>query len=247
MKRSWTALAAALCVVGVVASCNDSNNSVQYNTGATITNISPSGLPAGTPPGVTLANCPNTPSGQTNPCFTLFVLGSATNGFQTSTVVEWNGQKLPACTNTNAKNGCSTYLDATDVNASVPYSLIANPGTAFVNTYTPQSGTGNNGLSNALTFIIYGAPNPFPTLSSISPTSAGYCDPATTKCANIPITLMGTNFLPTSQNGGSSVTFTGVATGGIETAVTVTGISSTQLNATIPGTLLCATDTRSED
>jgi hypothetical protein len=54
---------------------------------------------------------------------------------------------------------------------------------------------------------------------------------------------MGTNFLPTSQNGGSSVTFTGVATGGIETAVTVTGISSTQLNATIPGTLLCATDT----
>jgi len=79
MKRSWTALAAALCVVGVVASCNDYNNSVQYNTGATITNISPSGLPAGTPPGVTLANCPNTPSGQTNPCFTLFVLGSSTN------------------------------------------------------------------------------------------------------------------------------------------------------------------------
>ena len=243
MKRSRTALAVALCAAGAVAGCNDYNNSVQYNTGATITNISPSGLAAGTPTGVTLPNCPNTPSGQTNPCFTLFVLATSTNGFQASTVVEWNGQRLPACTNTNAKNGCSTYLDATDVNASVPYSLIANPGTAYVNTYTPQSGTGNNGLSNALTFIIYGAPNPSPTLSSISPTSAGYCDSTTTKCANIPITLMGTNFLPTSQNGGSSVTFTGVATGGIETAITVTGISSTQLNATIPGTLLCATDT----
>lgn len=243
MKRSRTALAVALCAAGAVAGCNDYNNSVQYNTGATITSISPSGLPAGTPTGVTLPNCPNTPSGQTNPCFTLFVLATSTNGFQASTVVEWNGQRLPACTNTTAKNGCTTYLDATDVNASVPYSLIANSGTAYVNTYTPQSGTGNNGLSNALTFIIYGAPNPSPTLSSISPTSAGYCDSTTTKCANIPITLMGTNFLPTSPNGASSVTFTGVATGGIETAITVTGISSTQLNATIPGTLLCATDT----
>ena len=243
MKRSRTALAVTLCAAGAIAGCNDYNNSVQYNTGATITNISPSGLPAGTPTGVTLPNCPNTPSGQTNPCFTLFVLATSTNGFQATTLVEWNGQRLPACTNTSAKNGCTTFLDGTNVNASVPYNLIANPGTAYVNTFTPQSGTGNNGLSNALTFIIYGAPNPSPTLSSISPTSAGYCDSTTTKCANIPITLMGTNFLPTSQNGGSSVTFTGVATGGIETAVTVTGISSTQLNATIPGTLLCATDT----
>jgi hypothetical protein len=243
MKRSRTVLGVALCLAGAVAGCNDYNNSVQYNTGATITNISPSGLPAGTPTGPTLANCPNTPSGQTNPCFTLFVLGSAANGFQTSTVVEWNGQKLPACTNTSAKNGCTTYLDVTDVNASVPYSLIANPGTAFVNTYTPQSGTGNNGLSNALTFIIYGAPNPSPALASISPTSAGYCDSTNTKCASIPITLAGTNFLPTSQNGGSSVTFTGVATGGIETTITVTSITATQLNATMPGTLLCATDT----
>ena len=243
MKRSRTALAVALCAAGAVAGCNDYNNSVQYNTGATITNISPSGLPAGTPTGVTLPNCPNTPSGQTNPCFTLFVLATSTNGFQATTLVEWNGQRLPACTNISAKNGCTTFLDGTNVNASVPYNLIANPGTAYVNTFTPQSGTGNNGLSNALTFIIYGAPNPSPTLSSISPTSAGYCASTTTKCADIPITLMGTNFLPTSQNGGSSVTFTGAATGGIETAVTVTGISSTQLNATIPGTLLCATDT----
>ena len=243
MKQLRTALAVAFCAVGLLAGCNDYNNSVQYNTGATITNISPSGLPAGTPSGVQLANCPNTPSGQTNPCFTLFVLGSSANGFQTTTVVEWNGQKLPACTSTNAKNGCTTYLDATDVNAAVPYSLIANPGSAYVNTFTPQTGTGNNGLSNALTFIIYGAPNPFPTISSVSPASAGYCDSTTAKCANIPITVTGTNFLPGSQNGGSSLTFTGVATTGIETAITVTGITSTQLNASIPSTLLCATDT----
>jgi hypothetical protein len=228
MKRSWTGLVVALCAIGAVGGCNNYNNSVQYNTGATITNISPSGLAAGTPTGVTLPNCPNTPSGQTNPCFTLFVLGSSTNGFQTSTVVEWNGQKLS-----------TTFVDATDVNAQVPYSLIAKPGTAYVNTYTPQSGTGNNGLSNALTFIIYGAPNPFPSLSSISPTSAAVC---TSKCANVTITLTGSNFLPASQTGASSVTYTGAATSGLETAITVTSVSSTQIQASIPGTYLSASD-----
>ena len=43
MKRSLTALAVMFFAVGVMAGCNDYNNSVQYNTGATITNLSPSG------------------------------------------------------------------------------------------------------------------------------------------------------------------------------------------------------------
>lgn len=249
MKRSWTALAVALFALGVFAGCNDYNNTVQYNTGATITNISPSGTPATKTAPAGTPNCPNTPSGQTNPCFTLYILATSSNGFQSTTLVEWNQKKLPDCTlsngtgNPSASNGCSTYVDATDMTASIPYSFVASPGTAYVNTWTPQSGTGNNGLSNALTFIIYGAPNPFPLLSSISPTSAAYCaysSPST--CANVSITLSGSNFLPVSQNGGSSVTYTGLATYGIETAINVTSITSTQLKATIPGTYLCATD-----
>src|SRR5208282_2627526 len=50
-------------------------------------------------------------------------------------------------------------------------------------------------------------------------------------------------FLSTSQNGGSKVTYTGVATGGVETAITVTSFSATQLKATIPGSYLSAADT----
>ena len=227
MKRFWTATAVAFLALGMVAGCNDYNTSIQYNTGASLTSISPSGLPAGTPSSGTV-NCPNTPTGVTNPCFTLFIQANASNGFTMQTVAEWNGQKL-----------VTTYVDTTDVSAQVPYSLLAKAGTAYVNTYTPQSGTGMNGLSNALTFLIYGAPNPVPSLSSISPTSAGVC---TTKCANVPLTLTGTNFLATSSNGASKVTYTGVATSGIETAITVTSITATQIQATIPGTYLSAAD-----
>ena len=244
MKWSWAAWAVALFALGVEAGCNDYNNTVQYNTGATITNISPSAMPAGTPTTGT-TNCPNTPSGQTNACFTLFVAGAGTNGFQTNTLVEWNGQKLPPCTtsggasNPKATNGCTTFIDSTDLSAAIPYSFVAKPGTAYVNTYTPQSGTGLNGLSNALTFLIYGAANPFPLISSISPTSAPVC---TSNCANVTITVTGSNFLPVSQNGGSSVTYTGVATSGTETAINVVSISSTQITATIPGTYLSTAD-----
>jgi hypothetical protein len=48
MKRFRTAMAVAGLAFGLLAGCNDYNNSIQYNTGATLTNVSPSGLPAGT-------------------------------------------------------------------------------------------------------------------------------------------------------------------------------------------------------
>jgi len=238
MKRSWTALAVSLFALGLLAGCNDYNTSIQYPTGASITSISPSGLPAGPPPS-SATNCPNTPTGQTNPCFPLYVLGNSANGFQSNTVVQWNGQNLPACTNTSASHGCSTYVDAADMTAQIPYSLIAKPGTAAVTTYTPQSGTGMNGLSNAITFYIYGPPNPVPTLSAVNPNSAAVCP---SKCANVSITLTGSNFLPTSQNGGSSVTYTGIATGNVETAITVNSISSTSIKAAIPNSYLNCPD-----
>jgi WD40 repeat protein len=240
MKRLQTALAVALFSLGVLAGCNDYNYSVQGNTGATLTNISPSGLPAGTPTGGNLTNCPNTPSGQSNPCFTLFAVASAFNGFLTTSTVRWNGVDLPVCSAKNGPQGCTTYIDGTDLSAAVPYSFLAKPGNVYVDTLTPQTGSGQNGLSNALTFIVYGAPNPFPTLSGVSPNSTATCS---SKCANVSITVTGTNFIPTSQNGGSSVTFTGAATGGVEKALNVTSISSTQIVASIPGGYFSANDT----
>jgi hypothetical protein len=234
MERFWTALAVSLCALGVLAGCNDYNNTVQYNTGATITNLSPTGIVGGPPTG-TPANCPNTPAGQSNPCFLLTVTASFANGFLTTTVVQWNGQTLPTCSTTSGTKGCSTYIDSTTISAQVPYSLVTKPGNAYVNTLTPQSGNGKNGLSNSLTFIIYGGPNPFPTITSISPTSGTACS---TTCPDVPITVSGSNFIPVSQNGGSSVTFTGAGTGGVEAAITVSSITATQLKATIPGKYL---------
>lgn len=235
MKWSWTALAVSLFALGVFAGCNDYNNSVQYDTGSTLTNLSPSGLPAGTPASTTLTQCPGTPSGKNNPCFTLYIIASSSNPFSNTSgvplpVVRWNGTTVN-----------TTFIDTTNLSAQIPYSYIAKPGTAQVDVYQPTGqGTGYNGLSNALTFTIYGNPNPYPTLSSVSPTSAPYCDSTSSKCANVSITVAGKNFLPTTQNGGSSVTITGASTYNQETAITVTSITSTQMKATIPGNLLCA-------
>src|SRR5271170_3903565 len=235
MKRSWTAIAVTFFAAVVLTGCNDYNNSVQYDTGATLTNLSPSGIPAGQAPANAL-QCQNTPNGATFPCFTLFVIASGSNPFTppgTSPVVQWNQQKLT-----------TIYIDTTNISAQVPYSLVTKPGSVQVNVYQPTGqGTGYNGLSNALTFTVYGQANPYPSLSSITPTTAAYCDSTSAKCAGIQLILNGAGFIPVSQNGGSSVTVTGDATYGQETAITVNSISSTQLKATIPGTLLCASGT----
>lgn len=207
MKRHGTVLAAALLGLGSMAGCGGYNTSIQYSTGATITNISPSGAVYGATSDLTLT-----------------VTASPSNPFQVGTVVEWNGQKL--ATPTLSAPGVT-------VTATVPKALLAKPGTAYVNTFEPQSGTGNNGLSNALTFIIYGNPNPAPTITSISPTSAQVC---TSNCSPLSITITGTNFLGTNTNGGSSVTITGLANGEVQTAINVNSISSTQIKATIPVT-----------
>jgi WD40-like Beta Propeller Repeat len=215
MKRFWTAVAVTGVAFGWLAGCNDYNNSIQYNTGATVTNIAPSGLPAG------------------SPSFLLTVNASPTNGFNTTTVVQWNGTALPN----------KTFIDATTITATVPANLLTKPGTAYVNTLTAQSGTGQNGLSNTMAFTIYGAPNPLPTLASVTPTSAPACG---TACANasVTITVTGTNFLLTSNNGGSLVTFADKLTPMQEpTALTITSLSSTQIQAVIPGTYLANPDT----
>ena len=216
MKRFWTAMAVAGVAFGLLAGCNDYNNSIQYNTGATVTNIAPNGLPAGTG------------------SFLLTVNANVANGFNSTTVVQWNGHKLAT----------STFVDTTTMTATVPASLLAKPGTAFVNTLTAQSGTGQNGLSNTLAFNIFGAPNPLPTLTSVTPGTASACG---TSCnASVTITVVGTNFLQSSNNGGSLVTFVDKLTPMQQpTALSINSFSDTQIQAVIPGAFLANPDTAS--
>jgi hypothetical protein len=214
MKGFRAAVAVASLAFGWLAGCNDYNNSIQYNTGATVTNISPSGLPAG------------------SSAFLLTVNASAYNGFANNSVIQWNGQKLN-----------TTYVDTTTLTATVPANLLTKAGTAYVNTLTPQSGLGNNGLSNTLGFQIYGTPNPVPTISSVSPSSAQACG---TSCAtaSVTITVDGTNFLPASNNGGSLVTFADQLTPQQQpTALTISSSSDTEIKAVIPGIYLANSDT----
>jgi hypothetical protein len=214
MKRFWTAVAVAGFAFGLLAGCNDYNNSIQYNTGATVTNIAPNGLPAG--------------SGS----FLLTVNANQLNGFNSTTVVQWNGQKL-----------ASTFVDTTTMTATVPANLLAKPGTAFVNTLSAQSGTGQNGLSNTLAFNIYGAPNPLPTLTSVTPGTASACGTSCTNAA-LTITVVGTNFLQSSNNGGSLVTFADKLTPMQQpAALSITSFSDTQIQAVIPGAFLANPDT----
>ncbi len=216
MKRFLTAMAVAGLAFGLLAGCNDYNNSIQYNTGASVSNISPTGLPAG------------------SPAFLLTVNGLAANPFANNTVIQWNGQKLT-----------TTVVDTVTLTAMVPATLLTKPGIAYVNTLTPQSGLGYNGLSNTLAFNIYGAPNPLPTLASVSPNSAPACG---TSCTNVSvsITVTGTNFLPASNNGGTLVTLADQLTSQQQpTALTITSFSDTQIKAVIPGMYLANPDTAS--
>lgn len=212
MRQSWRALGVALFALGLMAGCDEYNTSIQAPTGASIVTLAPSGVVFG------------------SPGFTLTVIASSSNGFQTSTVVEWNGQVL-----------VSTYVDSVTMTATVPANLVAKVGTAYVNTHTPQSGTGMNGLSNSIAFLIYGTPNPVPVVTSVTPNTAPACG---SSCGNasVKITIAGSAFLPTSTNGASTVTFTGVSTSEVETAISVTSITATQIQAVIPGTMLTDAD-----
>jgi len=212
MRQSWRALGVGLFALGLMAGCDEYNTSIQAPTGASIVTLAPSGVVFG------------------SPSFTLTVIASSSNGFQTNTVVEWNGQVL-----------VSTYVDSVTMTATVPANLVAKVGTAYVNTHTPQSGTGMNGLSNSIAFLIYGTPNPVPVVTSVTPNTAPACG-SSCGSASVKITIAGSAFLPTSTNGASTVTFTGVSTSEVETAISVTSITATQIQAVIPGTMLTDAD-----
>jgi hypothetical protein len=215
MKRSWTAIAVAFAAIFAGTSCNDYGNTFQSNTGAFLQYVSPANVTAG------------------GPDFTLTLTGS---GFVVQTVVTWNQAKLKTCiVTTTAANVCAPSNDTGDVvsvSAVVPSSMTAKAGTAFVQTVQPHSGTGTNGLSNPLAFEIFPPPNPVPTITSVMPNTA----PAGS--AAQAITITGTNFLSTpsstSPPGGSQVLWNTTT----QTNLTPTNITSTQIQVTVPVTLL---------
>lgn len=204
MKRSWTALVVALVAILALAGCNDFGNTFQPNTGASINFLSPSNISAGSPD------------------FTLTVNGV---GFVAKTVVQWNGKTIPTTVSTDA-NG-----SVLSVTATVSASLVAKAGTAVVNTLNPFSRTGDNGLSNPITFNINPPPNPIPSLASVSPNSvvAGAAAP-------LNITLTGANFLSNSDpTQASKVVWT---MNQQQTTLTTGTITSTQIQATVQVSLL---------
>ena len=208
MKRSWTAMAVALAAVFAVIGCNDYGNTFQVPTGGTISSLSPANVTAGSPQ------------------FTLTVVGS---GFVAKTVVQWNGQTLATTLLTDS----SGNVLGTTATATVPASLVAKPGTASVNTLSPHSGAGTNGLSNPVAFIINPAGNPLPAVASISPSCA------VAGGAGFTLTVTGSNFVMNSDPTQASQVLWG--TGGSQTTLTGTSVTSTsQIQTSVTSALIAS-------
>jgi putative Ig domain-containing protein/IPT/TIG domain-containing protein len=115
-------------------------------------------------------------------------------------------------------NLATTFVSSTQLTATVPAANIATAGTVQV---TVKNSTGS--ASNAVTFTIVATP----TISSLNPTCA------TPGGAGFTLTVNGTNFVS-----GSTVKWNG-------TALATTVVSSTQLTATVPASLIAAAGTAS--
>ncbi|MGC1620436.1 MAG: hypothetical protein WA765_18235 [Candidatus Acidiferrum sp.] len=212
MKRSWAALAVAIAAIFAATGCNDYGNTFQANTGAFLQFVSPANVTAG------------------GPDLTLTLTGS---GFVVQSVATWDQKNLKTCVvTTTAANVCAPANDTGTVlyvTAVLPAAMTAKAGTYFVQTVQPHSGAGTNGLSNPVSFVVFPPPNPVPTITTVAPNTA----PAGS--AAVPVTITGTNFLLTSDaTGGSQVFWNTTA----QTALAVSNISTTQIQATVPATLL---------
>jgi len=212
MMRSWTALAVAFTAFFAATGCNDYGNTFQGNTGAFLQFISPSNATAG---GADL---------------TITLTGS---GFVVQTVVTWDQKNLKTCVvTTTAANVCAPANDTgsvVSVTAVVPAALLAKAGTHFIQTVQPHSGSGTNGLSNPVAFEIFPPPNPVPTVTSISPNTVA------AGSADLPLTIIGTNFLANSDPTQSSQVHWNTTT---QTNLTPMNITATQIQVTVPAAQL---------
>jgi len=229
MTRVWTPIAFALLAIFAVAGCNDYGNTFQSPGGASLTFLSPPQIPAST----CVSASPSCPT---------FLLTLNGGGFVPQTRVLWNGKTCPLSTSSGASTApCLTNItldtnnNVTVLTATITAALLAKPGTATVNTINPNSnyGTGTNGLSNPLTFIIDNPPNPVPTVTSVAP--------ACVVAGNPPgITVTGTNFLNGSTDP-TQVSTVNWTLGGSQLQLTApTASTATQINVTIPATNISA-------
>lgn len=216
MKRSWAALAVAIAAIFAATGCNDYGNTFQANTGTYLQFVSPANVIAGGP----------------DLTISLTAVGGNSN-FVVQTTVTWDQKALKTCVvTTTAANVCAPANDTgtvVSVTAVLPAAMTAKAGTYFVQTVQPHSGAGTNGLSNPLAFVVFPTPNPVPVITTVAPNTA----PAGS--AAVPITITGTKFLLTSDPTGGSQVFWNTT---IQSALTVTSISTTQIQATVPNTLL---------
>ena len=215
MKRSWTALAVALAAIFAAIGCNDYGNTFQVPTGATIASLSPANITAGSPQ------------------FTLTVIAANNSAFVAKTVVQWNGQTLATTLLTDS----SGNVLGTSATATVPASLVAKAGTAFVNTLSPHSGAGTNGLSNSVAFLINPAGNPVPSISAISPSCA------VAGSAGFSLTVTGSNFVMNAVPTQASQVLWGAGAGGAQSTLTTSVSSATQMQATVSSALIASTGT----
>lgn len=210
MKRSWAAFAVALVAFSAGAGCNDYGNTFQNNTGAVLSFLSPSQIPACVPA-----------TGTTCSDMTLTINGF---GFVLKTVVQWNGKPLVTTVPVDSTGAALGNV----VTAVVPAALLATPGTASILTKNPANGAGQNGLSQTITFIINNPSNPVPVVSSVSPTCAA-------PGADLSLTVNGTNFLAGSgSNAQTSTLYWSLGGSRFSFNTPAVTVTSTKITATIP-------------
>jgi len=150
------------------------------------------------------------PNGATmgGPTFTLTVNGSS---FVSGATVQWNGSPLS-----------TSFVNGTQLTATVPGSLIANLGSASVTVVNPRSTA-----SNALTFSINPLTGGGPVITSLSPGSAIAGGPT------FNLTVFGSNFLSSGGifTSGPTVQWNG-------SPLVTTFVNGTQVTAAVPSTLI---------
>src|SRR5260370_6741733 len=125
----------------------------------------------------------------------------------------------------------------TRATGTVPASLVAKSGTAFVNTLSPHSGAGTNGLSNSVAFLINPAGNPVPSISAMSPSCAG------AGSAGFSLTVTGSNFVMDAVAAQASQVLWGAGVGGAQSTLTASVSSATQIQATVSSALIASAGT----
>ena len=137
--------------------------------------------------------------------FTLTVNGS---NFTSGALVQWNGA-----------NRTTTYINVTQLQATIPSSDIAASGTGQVTVVNPAPG---GGQSNALSFTISAGNNPIPALGSLEPNTTASGSSAFT------LALNGSNFIPNSvvQWNGSNRTTTFVSATQIQAAIPASDVAT---------------------